>query len=71
MGPAFDIGFTSLALGIQRVEVLLQTRLGRIPGIDRTALSLRSHGAYAWSPKKRGPDQRVPVMARATSERLA
>ncbi len=45
MGLALDVGLTSLALGIQRVEVLLQAGRGRFPGIDGTALSFLSHGA--------------------------
>ncbi len=45
MGLALDVGLTGLALGIQRVEVLLQARLGRLAGIDGTALSFLSHGA--------------------------
>ncbi len=44
MGLALDVGLTSLALGIQRVEVLLQARRGRLAGIDGTALSFLSHG---------------------------
>jgi hypothetical protein len=34
MGLALDIGFASLALGIERVEVLFETMLGGFPGID-------------------------------------
>jgi hypothetical protein len=44
MGLALDVGFTSLALGIQRIEVLLQARLGRFAGINGAALSFLSHG---------------------------
>src|SRR3712207_7325234 len=41
-GPALvplaaDIGFARLALGIEGVELLLETLLRRLPGIDRAA----------------------------------
>jgi hypothetical protein len=49
-------------LRMQRVEVLLQPLFCGFAGIDRAA----AHGAQI--PKKRGPDQRAPVMIRATSD---
>src|SRR6478735_11403152 len=81
MGLAFDIGAGSLILGIQRVELLVEAILGRDPGIDRAPDDLsgqrfsRPHGpssplsSLSLRPKKRGPFQRVPVMAMA--ERLS
>src|SRR4029077_18847964 len=37
MGLALDISFCRLALGIERVEVLLEAVLGRLPGVNRAA----------------------------------
>ena len=79
MGLALDVGLGRLALGVERVEVLLQPVVGRDPGVDGAAQALAlglgsSPGLPATepgpSPKKRGPLQRVPVMARATCDRL-
>ena len=82
--PAFrplagDVGLAGLALGVQAVEFLFKTLLGRLPRIDRTAqltdelvaFDGRVHAAPRWffSPKKTQPFQRVPVMARAMAER--
>jgi hypothetical protein len=81
-GLAEHIGGAGLALGMKRVEVLLETLLARLPRIDRTAhpachlarLSplpgLHAAALFCLRPKNAGPDQRVPVMARATSLRL-
>ena len=66
-GLAQDIGSTCLALGIKRVEVLLQAFLARFASIDRTADLVHAALAFVFKPKKAGPDQRVPVIARATS----
>lgn len=77
VGLAGDVGGAGVALGVERVEGLLQALLGRLPGIDGATDQRRLlHGlvfrlADAFRPKKVGPDLRVPVMARATSERLA
>src|SRR5690349_20842909 len=83
MGLAFDIGTGSLVLGIQRVELLIEAVLSRDPGIDRAPDDLagqrfsRPHGlsspptVLSRRPKKRGPLQRVPVMAKAIAERLS
>jgi hypothetical protein len=72
----------SLACGRR---LLLEPVLGRDPGVDRASKRfewLASHGAQpasavevgrdrsSRSPEKRGPFQFVPVMARATSDRL-
>jgi hypothetical protein len=76
MGLAADIGLRRLVLGVEGVELLVETVLGRDPGIDRTADPLGWFGRHAGfsgrlrSPKKRGPDHRVPVMANAISVRL-
>jgi hypothetical protein len=67
-----------MILRIERVEVLLQSLIGRDPGIDRATYMLRCSGLHAdvpfadlsRSPKNRGPFQRVPVIAKATCERL-
>ena len=78
MGLALDVGLRRLALGIQGVEVLIQPMVGRDPRVDGAAQAFLlgpGHGDTSRPvarpvPKKRGPLQRVPVMARATSERL-
>ena len=58
------------AHGGRGIELLL----GRDPGIDCTADLLGRFGHHVRlslrRPKKRGPDQRVPVMAKAISVRL-
>ena len=77
------IGLASLALGIQRVEGLFETLLSRFARIDCAPNLLLGYGATPSDdsprleragrssiPKNRGPDHRVPLMARATSERL-
>src|ERR1051325_2675768 len=78
MGLALDVGLASLALGVERVERLVEPFLGGLAGIDCAAQEAgRRHRLECGSPslrlraKNRGPDQRVPVMARATSDRLA
>src|SRR4051812_6876113 len=72
-----DVGLRGLALRVEGVEVLLKTMLGRDPRVDRAPQRLRgwarhepSPGFRSRRPKKRGPFQRVPVMARATCDRL-
>jgi hypothetical protein len=82
MALAPDEGFTSLALGMQRVELLFQPLLGGFAGVDRTAQSVpalrlgvagfahRPASAMARGrflrPKKTGPDQCTPVISVAT-----
>jgi len=44
--PAFadltsNVGFAGLALRIERIEILLEAFLGRLPGVDRAALGAR------------------------------
>ena len=73
MGLALDVGLGGLPLRVQRVEVPLQPVLGRDPGVDGAAQALGGTAFYVATsrkPKKRGPLQRVPVMARATCDRL-
>ena len=78
MGLTSDIGLSGIVLGIQRIEVLFEPSIARYPGVDgRTHLPGcgRGHRAAPFPsrsdrPKKRGPLQRVRVMARATADRL-
>ena len=76
MGLAADIGLRRLVLGIEGVELLVEPVFRRDSGIDRTADPLGGFGHHAGfsarlrRPKKRGPDHRVPVMAKAISVRL-
>ena len=74
---AGDVGLAGLALGVQRVELLVEALLGRLPGVDRAAeladrlaLGTAAHAALRWlfRPKKTRPFQRVPVIARAIAE---
>src|SRR5258705_11438101 len=82
VGLAFDVGGGGLILRVQRVELLVEPMLGRDPRIDRAADRLdRSspHGrapvvdlsSLSRRPKKRGPFHLVPVIAKATLERLS
>ena len=64
---AADESLASLALRVQRVEVLLQPFLGRFAGVDRAA-PRRRRRRHGFTPKNRGPDQRAPVIRRATSD---
>src|SRR3954465_15958853 len=74
MGLALHVSSPGLALRIERVEVLLEAVLGRDTGVDGAAQRLRAGFDHRpepfWSrtPEKRGPFQRVPVIARATLE---
>src|SRR5712671_635066 len=81
MGLAFDVGRGSIVLDIQRVELLVETMLGGDPRIDRAAdrfdggslhgrASIAGRSSLSRSPKKRGPSHLVPVIAKATFERL-
>ncbi|MEI2757102.1 MAG: hypothetical protein V9F46_11700 [Chitinophagaceae bacterium] len=70
---AGDVGLAGLALGIERVELLLQPFLGGFPGVDGAAqLADEGFGGafprWFFSPKKTQPFQRVPVMARAMAD---
>src|SRR5258705_12075465 len=81
MGLALYVCRGRVMLGIQRVELLVEPMVGGDPGIDRAAdrLDRRSlHGrasivdrsSLSLSPKNRGPFHLVPVIAKATLERL-
>jgi len=72
---AFDERLARLALSMERIEVLLQPLLRGFARIDGTALERRLSRARdalplltLFRPKKVGPDQRLPVIVRATSE---
>src|SRR3974390_3379375 len=75
-----DVGLSRLPLRIKRIEVLFEPVLGGFAGIDGATkeLSLVScHGRVSRifpfilrMPKKSGPFQFVPVIARAMLERL-
>ena len=51
---AADISFTGLALGMQRVELLLQSFLGGFAGVDRAALPARVRCWHRRQPRDRG-----------------
>ena len=71
---ARDVGEPRLALGVERVELLLETLLGGLAGIDRAAELAGRQGGQALPlrrPKNSGPFHLVPVIARATADRLA
>ena len=76
MALAVDVGSAGFALGVEAVEALLQTLLGAFPRVDRAAdLGLALVPAHPplpvlRRPKNSGPDHWVPVIARATAERL-
>src|SRR5690554_4656723 len=60
---------------METVELLLQSLLGRLACVDRApelAGGSRAHVPPPWRfpPKKVSPFQRVPVIARATADRL-
>ena len=77
MGLTADIGLRGVLLGVERIEILLKPVVGRHPGVDGAAHRLNRpflHGRPSDDglsrPKNLGPDQRVPVMAKATWDRL-
>jgi hypothetical protein len=82
MGLTLYIGRSCIVLGIERVELLIQSMVGGDPGVDRAAdgfdhrnLHDRAPAAGRSSlsivPKKRGPFHFVPVIAKGTLERLS
>src|SRR5258708_36389655 len=83
MSLTLYIGRGSIVLRIERVEFLIEPMLGGYPGVngaadrfDRRSLHDRasptaSRSSLFLRPKKRGPFQLVPVMAKATLERLS
>jgi hypothetical protein len=77
VGLTLDIGLAGLALGVERIELEIEIMFGGFTGVDRAAESLprrvwshRPASVRPRRPKKRYPFQGVPVMARATAERL-
>ena len=78
MGLAADIGVRGIMLSVEGIKVLLQPLVSRDTGIDRAANRLCRSGLQAEDPfdglsrrpKNLGPFQRVPVIAKATLERL-
>ena len=62
---ADDEGLARFALGIQRVEALLEPFLGGLACVDGAG-----QGVQFFSPKNAGPDHGVPVMERAIAVRL-
>src|SRR5262245_55484542 len=80
MGLAVDVRFGRLALGIQRVEVLVESFFGAFAGVDgaadrssRRRLGFTGLGhdfcPFSVSPKKKCPEQCAPVTALATALR--
>src|SRR5215472_6346709 len=77
MSLAVDVRFGRLALGIQRVEVLVESFLGAFAGVDgaahrgRRRLGFTGLGhdfcPFAVRPKKKCPEQCAPVTALATA----
>ena len=64
---------TGLALGVEAVELHIETFLARLARIDGAAeladdRLLQARPRAFLRPKKTQPFQRVPVMARATAE---
>ena len=75
---ALDVCLARLPLGVERVEGLLETLFGGLSGVDGAAnrrfVPVLMGGprflSLCFRPKNSGPDQRVPVISRAISERL-
>ena len=76
MALAVDVGGAGLALGVEAVEGQLEALLAGLAGVDRAPdLGLGAGSAHPplpvlRRPKNSGPDHWVPVIARATAERL-
>ena len=67
-------------LSVQRIERLFETFFGRLSRVDRAPDYRSSLGVHwasiepsclVFTPKKSGPDHRVPVISLAISERLS
>src|SRR5258706_16174622 len=82
MGLTLYISLRGIVLGIQRIELLVESMFGGDAGVDGTAdgLDRRSlhdrapaskRSSLSLRPKKRGPFHLVPVIAKATLERLS
>ena len=78
MRLAADVGLRGIILGIEGVEVLFKPLVSRDAGVDRAANSFRRSDLHAVDlfdglsrrPKNFGPFQRVPVIAKATFDKL-
>jgi hypothetical protein len=55
-------------LGIEGIEVLVEAFFGRLSCVDLGGRRIIKKQPYSLTPKKRGPDQCAPVMARATAD---
>src|SRR5580692_6421173 len=82
MGLTFDISRGSFVLGVQRIELLVESVFRGDAGVDRTAdgpdrrslhdrAFVSNRSSLSLRPKKRGPFHLVPVIAKATLERLS
>src|SRR2546421_6864942 len=83
MGLTLYVCRGRIVLGIQRVELLIEPLVGGDPGVDGTADRFDGRRFHDWAPpaanrsslslrpKKRGPFHLVPVIAKATLERLS
>src|SRR5262249_24278976 len=77
MGLAVDVRFGSLELGVQRVEILVESFFGAFAGVDGAAPRGRHRlgftglghdlGPFSVRPKKKCPEQCEPVTALATA----
>ena len=63
------LGGAGLALGVERVEALVQPFLRAFAGVYRAAQHLHFATSFR-RPKNRGPFQRLPVIWRAISDKL-
>src|SRR6266404_370445 len=81
MGLALDVGGSGIVLSIQRIELLVESMFrgdagvdGTADGPDRRSLHDRApasnRSSLSLRPKKRGPFHLVPVIAKATLDRL-
>jgi len=82
VGLTLDVGLAGLPLGIQGIEFQVEIMVGRFARVDGAAeklswrvrrhrpASARSAFRFIRRPKKRRPFHDVPVMVRATAERL-
>src|SRR5882762_11478460 len=82
MGLTLYISRRGIVLGVQRIELLVESMFrgdagvdGTADGPDRRSLHDRApasnRSALSLRPKKRGPFHLVPVIAKATLERLS
>src|SRR5258706_4480593 len=82
MRLALDVGGIGIVTSIQRIDLLVESMFrgdagvdGTADGPDRRSLHDRApasnRSSLSLSPKKRGPFHLVPVIAKATLERLS